>query len=262
MKSLKIIGVVLFALYILVGIILYFAQERVMFYPKPLSDEHVFRAGEEVNIPVSDDVLLNCLWLKNPSSKGVVLYMHGNRGSNRRCLWQAESAFGGNNYDIFMPDYRGFGKTKGAIYSEKQMFDDAQAAYDFLKKNYDEKNIVIAGYSMGTGPSSFLAANNDPRQLILIAPYFSLVDMKNRYLPFYPNFVLKYHFRNDLNIQKAKCPITIFHGTADEVLPHDSSVKLTDLLPEKIEFFSMPGVSHRKTIFQDQVKREMRKILN
>lgn len=261
MKALKIIGFVILGLYLLAGLVLYFTQEKLMLYPKKLPDNHIFRAGEEVNLPVSDDVLLNCLWLKKNNSKGVILYLHGNRGSNRRCLWQAESAFGGNGYDIFMPDYRGFGKTGGNIYSEKQMYDDVQAAYNFLKKNYDEKRIVVAGYSLGTGPSSYLAANNDPQQLILVAPYFSLVDMKNRYLPFYPNALLKYHFRNDLHVQKTKCPITVFHGTNDEVLPHDSSERLKALRPDLVEFFSLPGTSHRRTIFQETVKRQIRKLL-
>lgn len=261
MKVLKILAGVLFGLYILVGLFLYFTQERLLFLPAKLSDNHVFRRGTEVDIPVSDNISLNCLWIKNSNSKGVILYMHGNKGSNRRCLWQAESAFGGNGYDIFMPDYRGYGKTEGEIYSEKQMFGDAAAVYEFLKKSYAEKDIVIAGYSMGSGVSTYLAANNNPRQLILLAPYFSILDMKNRYLPFYPNFVLKYHFRNDLNIQKVKAPITIFHGTADEILPHDSSEKLNTLRPDGINFFSLPGISHRKTIFHETVKREVRKLL-
>ena len=42
-----------------------------------------------IEIAVDKNISLNCLLLKAPSSKGVVLYLHGTRGSNRRCLRQA-----------------------------------------------------------------------------------------------------------------------------------------------------------------------------
>ncbi|MFQ5448656.1 MAG: serine aminopeptidase domain-containing protein, partial [Saprospiraceae bacterium] len=89
---------------------LFLGQERILFHPGKLPEDYVFRAGEEVEIGVDDGVSLNCLWLKEPASKGVILYLHGNKGSNRRCLHQAQTMTG-NGYDIFMPDYRGFGKS-------------------------------------------------------------------------------------------------------------------------------------------------------
>ena len=257
MNWLKNIGIVLFVLYLMICLGLYFAQEKLLFRPYKLSDTHTFRTGEEVEIPVSDDISLNCLWIKRGESKKVVLYLHGNRGSNRRCTGQALSAFGDTGYDIFMPDYRGYGKTEGAIYSEKQMHADIDQVYSFLKMNYEEKDIVVAGYSMGSGMATRVAAENNPSYLFLIAPYYSIVDMKNRYARFIPNFLLKYKLRNDKNIMNVNCPITLFHGTADEVLPYDSSVKLKELRPNDIELFTLENTHHRRTIFHPTVKREI-----
>ena len=258
---LKRLGIAFLVIYILVCIGLYFYQERLMFLPYKLSNDHVFRIGQEVEIPVSDGISLNCLWVKKSNSKGVILYLHGNRGSNRRCLGQARSAFENTNYDIFMPDYRGYGKTEGKIYSEQQMHADIDQVYSFLKMNYKEENIVVVGYSMGSGMATKVVAKNNPKQLFLLAPYYSLVDMKNRYAPFIPNFLLKYHLRNDKNIMQVKCPITIFHGTADEVLPYDSSVKLKVLRPE-IELLTLEGTHHRRTIFHPIVNTTIKKYLN
>jgi len=232
-----------------------------MFLPYKLSDDHVFRIGQEVEIPVSDGVQLNCLWIKKNNPNGVILYLHGNRGSNKRCIGQARSAFENTNYDIFMPDYRGYGKTEGKIYSEKQMHEDIAQVYAFLKMNYKEEDIVVVGYSMGSGMATKVVAENNPKHLFLLAPYFSIVDMKNRYAPIIPNFLLKYHMRNDRNFEKVKCPITLFHGTADEVLPYDSSVKLKELRPD-VELFTLEGTAHRRTIFHPTVNAIIKKYLN
>lgn len=261
MKWLKRIALGILALFIVICVGLYFVQEKLMFRPSKLSESHAFRAGEEVEIKVSNDVSLNCLWLRNRNSKGVILYLHGNRGSNQRCLYQAQSSLVGNSYDVFMPDYRGYGKSDGEIYSEQQMHDDAQAVYNFLKKNYPEEKIIITGYSMGSGMATKLAVENNPNQVFLIAPYYSLVDMKNRYVPFIPKFLLKYHLRNDKNVMDIQCPITIFHGTEDEVLPYDSSVKLKELRPNDIQLITLQDVSHRRAIFHPLVRQTIGKLL-
>ena len=66
-----------------------------------------------------------------------------------------------------------------------------------MKKIYPEQKIVILGYSIGTGPASELAATNNPRLLILQAPYYNLTDiMEQRYPPIIPHFLLKYEAKS------------------------------------------------------------------
>jgi len=254
---LKRLGIFFLLIYLLICLGLYFSQEKLLFRPYQLPQDFAFRVGEEIEIPVSDGISMNCLWIKRNESKGVILYLHGNRGSNRRCTGQAMTAFEGTDYDIFMPDYRGYGKTEGKIYSEKQMHADIDQVYSFLKMNYNEEKIVVVGYSMGSGMATRVAAKNDIERLFLVAPYYSIIDMKNRFVPFIPNFLLKYKLRNDENLMEVKCPITIFHGTADEVLPYDSSVKLKELRPE-IELVTLEGTHHRRTIFHSSVNSTIR----
>ena len=260
MKFLKKTTAILATLYTLLCGGLFFMQEKIIFSPGKLPEGYVFRAGEEVELEVEDGVFLNSLWLKEPAPKGVILYLHGNRGSNKRCLGQAQT-MAGNGYDIFMPDYRGFGKSDGVIQSESQLESDAQKVYDFLKKHYPEEHIVLAGYSLGSGLASYLAANNRPRQLVLLAPYLSMVDMKDRIAPFLPDFLLKYHLTNDAYLQKAGLPITIFHGEADDVIPVESSRKLKALKPNGIHLVTMNGVGHRGVIFDEAFRNGIRELL-
>lgn len=259
MKWIKWIGALFAFLYVIFCAVLYFAQERIIFNPDQLSTDYIFREGEEVQLEVEKGISLNCLWLREPPSKGVILYLHGNRGSNRRCLHQAKT-MEGQGYDIFMPDYRGYGKSGGSIESEEQLFSDAQKTYDFLKQHYAEKDIVVVGYSLGSGIASYLAANNNPQQLVLLAPYWSMLYMKDRMAPFLPDFLLKYPLRTDEFLRRVKAPITLFHGLLDDVIPVECSEKLKTIKPGSIHLITMQE-GHRGVIFSPVFRRVVGELL-
>lgn len=259
MKWIKRLVILAFVLYGIFCCILYFSQERIIFNPDKLPADYTFGIGEEVNLEVEQGISLNCLWLKEPASKGVILYLHGNRGSNRRCLHQAET-MAGNGYDIFMPDYRGYGKSSGEIESETQLKRDIQQVYDFLKKHYPEKEIVVAGYSLGSGLAAFLAATNQPQQLIMLAPYTSMIDLKNRMLPFVPDFVLKYPLKSEEYLRKTDLPVTLFHGTSDEVIPFEYSEKLQAIRPGAIRLIAARE-GHRGIIFSPVFRQTVGQLL-
>jgi len=259
-KIIKNLGIFLLGIYLLICIGLYISQDKIFFKPQKLSESYTFRAGEEIEIPVAPAISLNCLWLKEPNAKGVILYLHGNKGSNSRCLRQAQ-IMAGNQYDIFMPDYRGYGKSGGEIRSEAQLYEDMQKVYDFLKEQYKENQIVIAGYSLGSGMASWLAANNHPKRLFLIAPYISFTDLKERYTMFLPNFLVKYPLNNKQHLEAVRCPVTLFHGTQDELIPFDSSVQLAQIKPSRIKLVKLEGVGHRGAIFNGVFSSTVRKLL-
>ncbi len=259
MKWLKRLGIALFILYLLSCTLLYFAQERIIFHPDKLPEDYVFTEAEEVELPVEDGISLNCLWMKDDAHKGVILYLHGNRGSNRRCFHQAQT-MAGNGYDIFMPDYRGFGKSDGEIVSEEQLYSDAQAAYNLLKRLYVEESIVVVGYSIGTGMASYVASQNNPQQLILLAPYTSVVDLKNDRAAFLPDFLLKYPLRNEQHLQKVKFPVTLFHGTSDEVIPFSCSEKLQAINPSLFKLVKLDE-GHRGVVFNQIFQQTVSQLL-
>ncbi|WP_020538098.1 alpha/beta hydrolase [Lewinella cohaerens] len=260
MKWIKRLAYFFGILYALVCVVLYFQQERIIFNPTVLEDSFQFWEGEEVYVPVEEDIDLHALWLKQPSTRGVVLYWHGNRGSNRRCLRQAEN-LAGLGYDVFMPDYRGYGKSDGHISSEKQLFADAQTVYDWLKQHYREDQIVVLGYSLGSGVATYLGTTNHPQHLCLVAPYRSMVEMKNLILPVVPSFLVKYPLRNDLRLGNVKVPVTLFHGTQDELIPFEHSLFLQKLLPQTAQLISLDGKGHRGAIFSSVLREELHYII-
>ncbi len=247
MKWLLRIVVVLAVVYGLLCAALYIYQENLIFRPRLLAADYRFEQGEEFYIPTADGVLLNVLAFRHPKSEGAILFLHGNRGSNRRSLRQVEGLTN-TNYDLYLLDYRGYGKSGGEIESEEQLYTDAQTMYDTLKSHYEESSIVVAGYSLGTGMASFLAAENNPAYCILAAPYASITAMKNLWLWMVPDFILKYPLNTLQNVARARCPVTVIHGLRDDFIPFGMAEEIKEVAPNRVQLIPLPDAGHRGAI--------------
>lgn len=254
----------LIAFYVLICIVLFFFQEKMIFFPEKLekSFKFSFRGRfEEINIQTNDHKLLNGLLFKSDSSQGLIFYLHGNAGSITS--WgKVASTYTNLNYDVFLLDYRGFGKSEGSISSQEQLFGDIQIAYNEMKKMYSEDKIIVLGYSIGTGLASKVASVNNPRLLILQAPYYSLMDMMRKRYPIIPTFLLKYKLRTDKYIRDCKMPIVIFHGNQDEVIYYNSSIKLKQIIKGTDTLITLNGQGHNGMTDNPEYQADIKTILS
>jgi alpha-beta hydrolase superfamily lysophospholipase len=238
-------------------------QERLIFFPEKLPKNFRFKFYndfEEINIKSRDGLLLNAVLFKAINPKGVIFYLHGNAGSINS--WgEVASVYTNLNYDVFMPDYRGYGKSEGSISSEAQFFGDMQMAYDSLKSRYDESKIIVLGYSIGTGVAARLASTNQPAMLILQAPFYSLTDLSKHLYPIIPAFVVKYKFRTYKYIQDCTMPIILFHGDRDEIIYSGSASKLKPLMKRTDRVIILKDVGHNGMSSNKQYLIELQKIL-
>jgi len=262
-KILKILKIAI-VVYILICLLLFVFQEKLIFLPEKLDKNYKFtfdQSFEEVNIKTEDGKILNGIIFKSDSSKGLIFYLHGNARSLRS--WgEVAKAYTDLNYDVFMLDYRGFGKSEGSISSQEQMFQDVQTAYDEMLKKYAENKIIVLGYSFGTGPATKIASTNKPKLLILQAPYYSLTDMMRHRYPIIPTFILKYKFETDEYIKDCKMPIVIFHGNQDEVIYYNSSIRLKELIKNTDTLITLNGQRHNGMTDNPEYRAEIQKILN
>lgn len=257
------ISIVFSFLLIIPWTLLYLNQESFIFYPEKLSNNHSFNFDqkfEEKTIKANDGVLLNGVLFKADSAKGLIFYLHGNAGSLDSWGLTAEF-YTSFNYDVFMLDYRGYGKSEGVINSQQQMFDDVQTAYDEMKKWYPENKIIVLGYSIGTGPAAKLASTNHPELLILQAPYYSLIDMAKNNFKLIPSFILKYKFETNEYLKIVNVPVVIFHGDQDEVIPYNSSQRLKSEFENKVTLITLHGQRHNRMTYNPEYLMEMNKIL-
>lgn len=241
----------------------YLFQEKFIFYPERLEENYSFHFKqnfEEVNIKMHDGLYLNCLLFKADSTKGVIVFLHGNAGALD--TWgQLAPFYIEQNYDILFVDYRGFGKSEGKIENQSQLFSDIQTVYDTIKTRYGEDRIIVMGYSIGTGPAAYLASKNSPQSLILIAPYYSLTNVVKSICPIIPDFLIKYKLETYKYIPSCSIPITIFHGSNDEVINYENSMMLDNLLNAKDNLILIDNVGHNDVLENEMYKEEMVAIL-
>ncbi len=251
MKRLKRLILLVAAFYLLVTAAMYLLQEKLIFLPTQLPSDYTYQFAQpfdEFDITADDGAVLNALHFKNTSPKGVILYFHGNAGDLSR--WgHIVSYFYQYQYDVIVMDYRTYGKSTGQL-NEDGLYNDAQLFYDKAASLFPEEEIVVYGRSLGTTFATKVAAQNNPKQLVLESPFYDLkftAKKKYWYLPV--KTLLKYSFPTAEFLQKVDCPVTIFHGTADSVVPYENGEKLYNLVSDKeIQLISIEGGDHNDLI--------------
>lgn len=214
--------------------LLYVFQERLLFLPTALEQDFEYQFTynfEELFLKTNDGAILNAIHFKVENPKGVILYFHGNADNLSR--WGAiVEPFVERRYDVLIMDYRAYGKSIGKL-SEASFYNDAKLFYNYLKQGYNEQVITLYGRSLGTAMATYLASKNKPKQLILETPYYSMTDVAQLKFPIFPvKQLLNYKFPSFEFIPNVNCPITIFHGTQDEVVPFSSAKKLVTVSPK------------------------------
>ncbi|WP_186434435.1 alpha/beta hydrolase [Lutibacter sp. Hel_I_33_5] len=215
-------------------ILSYGFQEKLIFLNEKLPQDFQYSfVGdfEEVNLKTEDNNTINALHFKVENPKGIILYFHGNKGSLERWgnIVQPYTNYG---YDVFVMDYRSYGKSTGA-FNEAKMYDDAMLCYHHVKKQYSEDKIVLYGRSLGTTFATFVGSKNNPKHIILEAPFYNLHAAANYQFKVVPKFLFKYKLPTDKLIRNIKSPITFFHGTNDKVTSPEDSKRLMKLVPHQ-----------------------------
>jgi len=248
----------------MIGTSLYFLQEKLLFLPTVLEQDYKFkfeRPFDELFLEPAENVKINALHFKAENPKGVILYFHGNAGDLSRWGHMAEYLVV-KNYDVLIMDYRSYGKSIGRL-DEQSFYKDAQFCYDYLLQQYPEEQITLYGRSLGTGIATYLASKNKPEQLILETPYFSVLDVAKHRFPIFPvEMLLKYKFPSNEFIQNVECPITIFHGTDDGIVPYSSAEKLSKVAPKNLtNFITIEGGGHNDLVEFEAYHKQIAQVL-
>jgi pimeloyl-ACP methyl ester carboxylesterase len=242
---------------------LYFQQERLLFFPTRLPANYRFSFAqrfEERWITAPDGTRLHGLLFPADSAKGLIFYLHGNGGALDS--WgDAAPTYTRLGYSVFMLDYRGYGKSEGRISSQAQLLADVQAAYQQLLPEFAESRITILGYSLGTGAAAWLAARQHPQRLILQAPYLSMRAVARQHYPWVPGFVVRYPLNTAQVLPSVTCPIVIFHGDQDEIIDYPTTLRLQALLKPQDRFITLPGTGHNGLTDNAAYQAEIRHIL-
>lgn len=238
----------------------YWNQEKIIFNPQPLDTNHTFTLTSPfkevwIETPTSR---IHSLHFKKNEPAGVILYFHGNADSLKSWSQVAQFLFTKYNYDVWIIDYPGYGKSTGSIHSEQQILEIGQIFLTHaLSSGYSMSNIILYGRSIGTGVATHLASQNNVKGLILESPYTNLKDLAGYHLRGFPQKLLRYVFRNDLWIAKVTAPILLIHGAEDHLIPVSHSEHLKQLQP-KAQLIKILGGQHNDLMSFDEYDLELR----
>ncbi len=248
------VGLLILALlvYALVLVAIWWKQEKLLFAPTVLAQDHAFKIDRDVQerfIEV-EGARLNALHLRLPKPKAVVLFLHGNGGSLDN--WFVNTDFYRSmNVDLLMIDYRGYGKSSGAITSEAQLHSDVARNFVLLKSEYPALPVVLIGRSLGTGLASKLYSTlgvaQRPNLMILVSPFVSLQALAAVHFAWVPPALLRYPMRSDLALTafdpKSFSAVLLLHGDQDQLIPLENSQRLA-ALHASIKLKVIRGAAH------------------
>ncbi len=265
MQQWQYILLIVLGAYLALSLFLYFLQDYFLFKPEKLPPEFQFyyenQQTEEYNIETRDGATINGLRFIAKNPKGVVFYLKGNSKSIKG--WGKFAVdFTRHGYDVIMVDYRGFGKSTGRR-TQKAVKRDMQVVYNKIKEKVPEKYIILYGRSLGSGFATKLASMNNPKMLILDAPYYSLSKVAKKFIPFMPlSLLIKFPMPTYKWLKYVNCPIHIIHGTDDRLIPYKTSVKLSRIKAKITTLHTVIGGGHKNLNTFESYHKMLSEIVN
>lgn len=197
---------------------------------------------DDVELTSSDGIQLHGWYLPANKSMQVVLFFHGNGGniSHRR---ESLEIFHSLGLNVLIIDYRGYGRSKGNI-SEQGLYLDAMAAWQYLvnKRNFEPRNIIIFGRSLGGAVATHLAAQVNNKALIVESTFSSVKDMASIIMPVMSKLIyLRYKFNTEKLISKIDSPLLLMHSQEDDVVPYELGEKVFAAAESPKYFFELQG---------------------
>jgi len=219
-------------------LVVYLAQDSLIFHRQPLSDARRaeiarrFPAASEVTIQSADGARGHG-WLVKPQGADrapLVLYSGGNAEEASHMLEAIGDPVRGDTPGVawLVINYRGYGASEGSP-SQVSLVADALAQYDYASAlpGIDPQRIFVFGRSLGSGVAVQLAAHRQVRGVILVSPYDSLAAVAKRYYWYLPvDWILKHRFDSIGVAPQMKQPLLCLIAERDEVIPPEHAERL------------------------------------
>jgi pimeloyl-ACP methyl ester carboxylesterase len=245
---------------------LWFRQESLLFFPQPLAADQRLADAPDIHELTVDvpGARLSVLHLQLPRPKGVVFFLHGNAGNLAGWFSNAEF-YREANYELVMPDYRGFGKSTGRIANARQLQDDVRAVWNTVAARYAGRKVVLYGRSLGTGLAAELAEDltregRPPDLTVLVSPYESMRALTRDFYPWVPGVLVRYPLDTASHLRAAKGPVLLLHGEQDTLIGVDHARRLQRAAPAaRLVVVPLAGHDdiHTSPLYRDELRRAL-----
>ena len=225
---------------------------------------------EDVYFTNQDGLRLHGWFLPNQlkPTKGTILFLHGNGeniSSHIRLVWWLPRS----GYNVFMPDYRGYGFSEG-VPDLEGVHRDVQAAMEvlFRRKDVNQDKLVLYGHSLGGAIAITSLADSIYRErfkALIVESAFTRYrtvarEALGRFWLTWPlQYPLSWTIRDDYAPIDAiprisPIPVLLVNGNADPVVAPHHSKDLFDAARQPKEFWQFEANTH--AVFETKDRRE------
>lgn len=221
------------------------AQPSMTFYPMRAIETTPAAWGlayEDVSFAAADGTRLHGWFIPAPGAQATLLFFHGNAG-NISHRGDSIAIFHRRGWNVFIFDYRGYGKSDGTP-DEEGLSADGAGAWRYLTetRGIAPRDITIFGRSLGAAVAVKQAADAPPAALILESTFSSARDFAHRVFPILSRLVwLRYDFDSAARIKQVTCPLLVLHSPEDEIMPFALGEKLFAAANEPKQFVRLRG---------------------
>jgi len=232
-------------IYLAMGAFLYIFQGKLLFYPTRTLVYYPDAAGldyEDVYLQTRDGERLHGWYVPHENRRGTLLFFHGNAGNISGRI-ESIRQFNQLGLDVFIIDYRGYGKSTGRP-NEKGLYTDALTAYDYLtlERGIPPDSLIIFGRSLGGSVAAYLASEKPAAALALESTFTSVPDVARGYYPVFPvGLLTRYKLPTIEYLRKFEGPVLIAHSPDDELISYRFGRELYDAVIGPRQFLEMRG---------------------
>lgn len=243
---LKVAGAVV-CVYLLVVLMIYMGQRRLLYFPDPThmapAQAGLPNVGERI-LQTPDGARIVTWYGKARPGQPTLLYFHGNGGSLEERTDRIRQ-FMAQGWGVYIMAYRGYSGSSGYP-TEAANVADARLAYGALVMDgVQPETIVLYGESLGTGVASRIAAERKVAGLILESPYTSITDMARAEYPWLPvRLLLSDRYDTEKVLPQVRVPLLILHGEDDELIPISMARQLAKIANEPKKLVVIPDGGH------------------
>lgn len=247
--------VVIVAGYSLLVAAVYLMQGRMLYLPGvpgrtlELTPANAGMEYEDVWLETSDGVRLHG-WFVPGQSDRVLLFFHGNAGNISHRI-ESIRQFLELGLSVMIIDYRGYGQSGGST-SERGIYRDADAAWNYLRDARGENDIVVFGRSLGASVAARLAARQQPSALIVESSFTSVPDIAQELYPWLPaRWLSRLRHATHAYIKDVSCPVLVVHSRDDEIIPFHHGEAIYAAAPEPRTLLELKG-THNDAFIRDE----------
>ncbi len=260
MITIKTLKTTLISLGIAYGLVLgvLFVEQRALLYPGAadqtvvgLPETYGARAVHDFRLTAADGQELRSWFLPPATDDAPVLMML--LGNNGRLNGHMDllKALQDKGFGALVVGYRGFNGSSGQP-TEDNLYADARANLAWLNDTAGIAldQVVVMGYSLGTGIATKMATEYPLKGLVLAAPYTSMVDMARHTYWWVPvSLLLKDRYDTQSRLSDIHAPLLVIMGEKDQVVPAAQGHAVFDAAGDPKDALWLPEADHF-TLFQ------------